>query len=261
VRVGHAGRRATGGDLLWQHTLNVPVPVDTGTNWLESYRRLAERIGAPFQGRPALEVPADRRERAAGVLRERGLAEGERALAVQVGVWPHQEWKQWPPRMLGEACSVLWRTRGLRPVLLGSDTGERTRRELRAAAPEVPFIDLVGSTTIGEAAAVLDRCAVSICNDSGLMHLSAAVGTPTVALYGMTDPEITWCYGPGHRVVRRQDCRPCYSVAPEVLAACPHKMCLAALPVDAVVAAAGELAEDGPAPLAVPRRPGTAVNG
>ncbi|HEX2188400.1 MAG TPA: hypothetical protein VHG51_05850, partial [Longimicrobiaceae bacterium] len=47
VRVGHAGRRATGGDLLWQHTLNVPVPVDTGTNWLESYRRLAERIGAP----------------------------------------------------------------------------------------------------------------------------------------------------------------------------------------------------------------------
>lgn len=245
VRVGHAGRRATGGELLWQHLLNVPVPVHTGMNWLDSYRMLAERVGARFPGHPALEVAPGLRERAGEMLRGHGLADGERALAVQVGVWPHQEWKQWPPRRLAEACAALWRTRGLRPVLLGSDTGERTRRELRAAAPEVPFIDLVGSTTIAEAAAVLDRCAVSICNDSGLMHLSAAVGTPTVALYGMTDPEITWCHGPEHRVVRRQDCRPCYSVAPRVLAACPHKMCLAALPVAAVVAAAAELADGG----------------
>ncbi|HEV2149062.1 MAG TPA: glycosyltransferase family 9 protein, partial [Longimicrobiaceae bacterium] len=140
-----------------------------------------------------------------------------------------------------------WRTRGLRPVLLGSDTGERTRRELRSAAPDVPFIDLVGATTLTQAAAVLDHCAASVCNDSGLMHLSAAVGAPTVALYGMTDPEVTWCHGPEHRVVRRLDCRPCYSIAPEVLAACPHKRCLTDLPVQAVVAAVVELAERGSA--------------
>jgi heptosyltransferase-2/heptosyltransferase-3 len=67
-----------------------------------------------------------------------------------------------------------------------------------------PALDLAGRTSIGALAAVLARCALVLGADNGALHLSVAVGTPTVHLYGPADPAL---YGPWgdparHRVVR-----------------------------------------------------------
>jgi heptosyltransferase II len=61
--------------------------------------------------------------------------------------------------------------------------------------------NLAGETTLPEMAAMLRMCRVVICNDSGGMHLAAAVGTHVVAVYGMTDPVRTGPMGAGHRVI------------------------------------------------------------
>jgi ADP-heptose:LPS heptosyltransferase len=64
-------------------------------------------------------------------------------------------------------------------------THERTQAEpLLAAIPEGRRIDLVGRVDLLTAAAVLARCALFIGNDTGLMHLAAACGTPTLGLFG-----------------------------------------------------------------------------
>ena len=71
--------------------------------------------------------------------------------------------------------------------------------------------NLVGKTSLTEAAAILARCSVVLTNDSGPMHVSVAVGTPTVALFGSTTKELGFFpYGIGHTVIEKElPCRPC----------------------------------------------------
>jgi ADP-heptose:LPS heptosyltransferase len=77
---------------------------------------------------------------------------------------------------------------------------------------KTPAIDLAGATTVGLLPALLSKAALLITNDSGPMHVAAAVGTPVVALFGPTSVVRTGPYGAGHRVlVTGISCRPCLS--------------------------------------------------
>jgi len=72
-------------------------------------------------------------------------------------------------------------------------------------------IDLTGKTGLLQLAALLERCALLVTNDTGTMHVAAAVGTPVVALFGSTPPLVTGPWGEGHMVVRKNvPCSPCW---------------------------------------------------
>jgi ADP-heptose:LPS heptosyltransferase len=109
-----------------------------------------------------------------------------------IGLGPTANWdgKVWPAdrfcalfRRLAAAEGPL---RGARPVVFGGPgAAERAMAApLLAALPEA--VDLVGALTLPEAAAALARCALFVGNDSGLMHLAAAAGAPTLGLFGPT---------------------------------------------------------------------------
>jgi heptosyltransferase-1 len=85
-----------------------------------------------------------------------------------------------------------------RVVLIGS-AAERDRIERinRGRAR-----NLAGQLDLYELAGLYRQCAVVITNDTGPMHLAAAVGTPVIALFGPTDPALVGPYGPGHTVLR-----------------------------------------------------------
>jgi lipopolysaccharide heptosyltransferase I len=71
--------------------------------------------------------------------------------------------------------------------------------------------NLAGKTDLFELAQLYQQCCVVITNDSGPMHLAAAVGTPVVAIFGPTDPALTGPYGRGHIVLRAGiPCSPCF---------------------------------------------------
>ena len=71
-------------------------------------------------------------------------------------------------------------------------------------------ISIAGQTTLSQLAEVLKRCDLFIGNDSGPMHLAAAVGTRTIGLYGPTDPERFGPVGSHSQTIRRKpDCPPC----------------------------------------------------
>jgi heptosyltransferase III len=114
---------------------------------------------------------------------------------------PTANWqpKVWPPERFAEAFHLL--VTSLLPdaipvVLAGSGSAERAMAApLLAALPEVR--DLVGTLSLPEAAAVLQKASLFIGNDSGLMHLSAAAGAPTIGLFGPTD---AGTYGPAGRL-------------------------------------------------------------
>ena len=71
------------------------------------------------------------------------------------------------------------------------------------------MIDVVGRTTLGALGGVLDRAAACISNDSGGMHLAAALGRPVVAIFGPTDEHATSPLGRHTVLVEPVFCRPC----------------------------------------------------
>ena len=104
------------------------------------------------------------------------------------------------------------------------------------------MIFLAGKTPMTVLLAVLQRCKMLVTNDTGPMHAAAAVGTPTVAIFGSTSPLWTRPFGGGHRVLRHEvECSPCFQRT------CPiGTNCLTRLPVEEVFQAVREILQTGP---------------
>ena len=85
-------------------------------------------------------------------------------------------------------------------VLLGTRSEQDSCAYIADHFPE-HTLNLAGRTSLEELAATLGACTLAIANDSGGMHLAAAVGTPVVGIYGITDPEKTGPLGPANRTI------------------------------------------------------------
>jgi heptosyltransferase-2 len=93
--------------------------------------------------------------------------------------------KAWPPGHYAELARALAQDGASVWLLGGPDEGEIARQITKASGPAVR--DLTGSD-LRNAILALAAADVSVTNDSGLMHISAAIGTPTVAIFGPTSP-------------------------------------------------------------------------
>jgi len=116
--------------------------------------------------------------------------------------------KRWPPERYGRLAEEAARRWDTACVLLGSAADREVCRAV-ADACEAPCVDQAGSGLTDLVAALL-RCRAVVSNDTGAAHLSAALGRPTVVLYGPTDPRKTGARGPAVRHVRVGCfCQPC----------------------------------------------------
>ena len=110
--------------------------------------------------------------------------------------------KRWIPERYAEVGDRLASAHGGRVVLLGGPGELDLTREIRSRI-QAPVIDLAAKTSLVELMGVLDALSVLVTNDSGPMHLAAALGTPTVAIFGPTDERETGPMGQNSRVLRR----------------------------------------------------------
>ncbi|MCR9191714.1 MAG: glycosyltransferase family 9 protein [Gammaproteobacteria bacterium] len=237
TRIGHVGVTPNAEVLTWDDFYNIKVPCHQGLNWLAAYADLAKSFDGVLNHYPSIIVDSASRDWATKMLREAGLRDNQKAIAVQAGVWQVQDFKQWPIASLVKTCSDLWSKEKIAPVVFGTPGQEDVFAIIKAELPpEANPINMIGRTTSAEFACLLSVCAATLANDSGIMHLSAAVGTPTIAIYGMTNPEITWCYGsdPKHRIVRRPDISPCYGLHDHLIQACEDRPCLSGINHDIV---------------------------
>jgi len=132
------------------------------------------------------------------------LPEGPFICLMPGSTWPSKTW----PREHFRALARTARAAGLGVVVLGTPD----ERETCAFVAQDATLDLCGSTSLLEAAGWLRGAAAALGNDSGLSHLAAACGTPTLALYGATDPGGSAPWGPRTRVLRLEGipCAPCF---------------------------------------------------
>lgn len=206
VRIGRRGRwRApllTHGLPPLRHTMHVG-----------QYHQLAETlevVSVLGQIEWSAEHPPLRVAPAEGVLAGLGLpaaaARGLLAIAPGAAFGPA---KQWPVEHF-RAVAQWWLARGGAVVALGTRT-ERAVAEAAVGGLERAW-NLAGRTTLQELMSLLRGCRAAVANDSGLMHLAAALGLPGVALYGCTDPVGTGPVGPGtwRVLLNGGPCAPCF---------------------------------------------------
>ncbi len=210
------------------HTNGTPA----GRHRVETYWSLGAPFGlGPFPPVPRLLVPGAARAAADSLLDSAGVGPGEVLLGLNPGA-AYGPAKQWPTDRFAEAARDLVRPGGRRILLFGSAAevplAEAIAREAGPAA-----VSLAGRTTLSILAALIARCRAFVTNDSGPMHLAAALQVPVIALFGSTDPVVTGPYGPGHRVIRvATGCSPC------LLRRCPIDFrCMRRIPVARVVEA------------------------
>ena len=241
-RVGLApgqGGRERGHWFATERVVLPPPPVHRG----DRARALLAPLGlpaAPPPARPPAVVAgvdaagpaADEWLRGAG-LRERGFA------VLHPGVSGFGDLKRWPAARWADLARALRDRRSL-PVVLTAGPGEGALADEVAGLAGGAARRGPATGSLAELGALLRRAAVAVGSDTGPVHLAAALGTPTVALFGPKDPAIYAPRGPRVRVVWKQVwCSPCR------LRRCGDPVCMSEMRLDEVLPAVEAAIEEG----------------
>ncbi len=211
-----AARRRFGfSGLGLERLLTDAVPYDRRRSMLDLSLDLAAAAGAPSSSRrPVFRVSEADRGAARVLLEdEAGIRPGERFVVIAPG--SNRSSARWPVERFAEVGDGI-EAAGRCTVLVGRDADAPVTSGVAAAMTRRPA-DLTGRTRLGVLAAVLERAALLLANDSGSSHLAAAVDTSTVAVFGPTDPSLTFPYEDGVRFVSVSapidHSRPCFDLA------------------------------------------------
>ncbi len=233
TRVGFANGRE-GSPLLY--TTRVPVPTPE-MHAVDRYLLVAAAVGATVRSVPPVRfrIRAEDREAVNRLLQAHGLVPGDGWIAMNVSArWPT---KRWPLEHFAAVGDELQREGAGRVILIGGPDERADAESLKALMRTAP-VDLTGQTDPGLLPALLESAALLVTNDSGPMHVAAAVGTPVVSMFGPTSPIRTGPYGTGHAVLMHGvPCSPCFS---RVCRNRVHLECLTSIAPHQVLAAVRE---------------------
>jgi lipopolysaccharide heptosyltransferase I len=121
---------------------------------------------------------------------------------------PGARWstKMWPPESFGTLASLL----PLKSVVIGS-SADKEVSDMVVGKSEGKAVSLSGRTNLRELAGLIKNARFMVCNDTGPMHIAAALNVPVFAVFGPTNPARTGPYGNIHTIIREDlDCSPCY---------------------------------------------------
>ena len=211
-----------------------------GVHQIEYYQQLVKALGfSNAASEPRLEVIDEVRDEGQRALTGAGWDGRSPLVALAPGA-AYGGAKRWPPEYFAELAAAL-QADGVATVLVGSAADAAAGREieselrrLRSERGGSRTLNLIGATDLQTLAGVLANCRGIVTNDSGAMHLAAALGVPVTAVFGPTDERATGPRGSAHAVLANPVvCRPC------MLRECPidHR-CMRGVPVAAVLAEA-----------------------
>ena len=234
--------------VAWRGEMRQPLLTDCRKLDKENFPLMVQRfvaLGLPVSEKPPGDIPlpslAVSGESQEQALARHGLGTGRPVLALCPGAefgdakcWPYEHFADVANRFVGAGWQV-W--------LFGSGN-DRLAAEAICADMDLQHLDhchdLCGKTSLAEAIDLLALAQLSISNDSGLMHVSAALDVPVVSLYGSTSPDFTPPLANRVKLLHTEiECRPCFKRE------CPygHKRCLTELSPERVSAAALDLIE------------------
>ena len=209
-RIGYA---RDGRSLLLTRAIAVPkageIPAHEKFYYLELLRRVGWIETLPEVSEIRLRVPEDKSHVAEEKLLSANACSGSRRVAIGAGA-SYGSAKCWPPQRFAEWANRFQDEHDADVILFGTP-GEAAVNAAISAAMKCKPVDLTGKTDIAELPALLSRCDLFVGNDSGAMHVAAAVGLPVVAIFGPTDPLGTAPVTRKSSIVQEKPyCSPCF---------------------------------------------------
>lgn len=207
------GYRRDGRSFLLTKAVPVPKPGDTPPHekfyYLELLRRAGWIDGLRDDAHIRLQVPEPARRRADETLAEAGARPGVLRIALGAGA-SYGSAKCWPPERFAKTLNEVSQERDADVILFGTVNEQAVSAAIAGDLRRAP-IDLTGKTPIAELPALLSQCHLFLGNDSGAMHVAAAVGLPVVAVFGSTDPDGTAPVTARATIVQQRPyCSPCF---------------------------------------------------
>ncbi len=199
----------------------------------EYYLELLRPLGIPIDlAPPALQTTPEEDAAACALLSELAVQPGRTLIGLNPGS-TYGAAKRWLPERYAEVADRLAADHDGHVLIFGG-RGEEPLGASVAGMMRAPVTVLSGRTTVRQLMALIKQCRLFLTNDTGPMHIAAALGVPMVAIYGPTDPITTAPFGKGHELIRKPvDCSPC------LLRECPidHR-CMQGIGADEVYRAA-----------------------
>lgn len=223
---------------------DISVRYDDRRHCGESFLGLAQAAGVKERRYEpgGLEVPRAAAERMDHWCRLHGV--GARPLVViHPGSGDNFPGRRWPTRRFGLlARRLVDEHRAVVAVTGGPAEASLTREVVEAS--ERDLLDLAGCMTLHDLLALLARAAVLVANDTGPVHLASALGVPVLGLYGPNTPRLYGPLSPGSiAFYDAPPCSPCITNLNYKTSRCRNPVCIRAIAVDKVAAAAGRLLE------------------
>jgi heptosyltransferase-2 len=240
VRIGYA---ADGRARLLTHPIDLPewrstkhevfyyLKIIAGLEWIFT----KQQTFLDVQPDASLEVSDIRKDEARYLLRRQGVREDRPVIALCPGSINSRA-KRWPAESYAVLADRCVDTLKAQILLVGSKEELEVSRQVADRMHNKPIV-LTGQTDIAEVVAVLSIADLLITNDTGPAHIAAALGRPTLVIFGPTNPLTTRPFSPFAEIIRHPpDCAPC------MLRDCPidHR-CMTAITPDEVFGRAREL--------------------
>ena len=168
----------------------------------------AESLDNKGDKRLVWRVTEDEEKRAEELLREARVPSDTKLIGLSPGA-TFGPAKRWFPDRFAKLGDELQKRYQAKIIIFGSYGEKEIANSIKAMMNSTP-LNLTGRTTLRELAALVSRCCLFITNDTGTMHVAAAVKTPLVAIFGSTDPVRTAPLGNKSIVLRKEvPCSPC----------------------------------------------------
>ena len=211
---------------------------------LHHYLRLVGHLGANAGPLPPRLVPGNAATQVMATRLAPSLASGKPLIGLNAGA-EYGPAKRWPLDRFARVARMLAERTGCHFVLFGGKADIPLAEELTHQLQGLTVTSLAGQTSLAELMAALALCRVVITNDTGPMHLAAALGTPVVVPFGSTSPELTGPGLPGDSrhplLLGEAPCAPCF------LRQCPVDFrCMLSIPVERAVQATLEVLSRNP---------------
>lgn len=195
----------------WMLDKAVPFPAARETQHLVvTYKALLQPLGIPVSTTPTrLYLTNDEIDDAKELLRRYDIEVGRHTV---VGINPGAAYgsaKCWLPERFEEVTRRLLDNPDVRVVYFGDSAGAPLVHQICEKLPD-RVVNLAGKTSLRELMALIRCCSGFLTNDSGPMHIAAALGTPLLALFGSTSAVKTGPYPKGKVIHKHVSCSPCY---------------------------------------------------